>query len=70
MRDWLFKGRALLSHGTLMLYRVEGQRVPATVLFPTPPLADETAMTLSTPAILRLWGRFAHVGGVPERGRP
>lgn len=43
---------------------------PATVLLPTPPLADETAMTFSTPVIFRLWGRFAQVGGVPDRGRP
>ena len=32
----------------------EYDHAPATVLLPTPPLADETAMTLSTPAIFRL----------------
>lgn len=43
---------------------------PATVLLPTPPLADETAMTLSTPAMRRRCGRFGQLGGVPERGKP
>lgn len=28
--------------------------IPATVLLPTPPFAEDTAMTLSTPVIFRL----------------
>lgn len=45
-------------------------QIPATVLLPTPPLADDTAMTFSTPVILRRTGRLPQVGGVPDRGRP
>ena len=45
----------------------------ATVDFPTPPLADETAITFFTSRILRFSGnprRRGSEGGVPERGRP
>jgi hypothetical protein len=47
----------------------------AIVLFPTPPLALLTAMTLVTFAMGRFSGRplfmrAARFGGVPERGRP
>lgn len=45
-------------------------RFAATVLLPTPPFADETAITLSTPVIFRCTGRLPQVGGVPERGSP
>lgn len=44
--------------------------LPATVLFPTPPFADDTAITLSTPAILRFSGFFGQWGGVPALGKP
>lgn len=46
---------------------------PAIVDFPTPPFADETAMTFFTSLILRFSGsprRRAKDGGVPERGSP
>jgi hypothetical protein len=47
----------------------------AIVLFPTPPFALLTAMTLVTLAIGRFSGRprfirAAKFGGVPDRGRP
>ena len=47
----------------------------AIVLFPTPPFALLTAMTLVTFAMGRFSGRprfmrAARFGGVPERGRP
>lgn len=41
--------------------------------FPTPPLAEDTAMTFFTSRILRFSGRprrRGNGGGVPERGRP
>jgi hypothetical protein len=47
--------------------------IPAMVDFPTPPFAEETAITLLTPRILRFSGRprrRKNGGGVPERGRP
>lgn len=37
--------------------RGETENVPAIVLFPTPPFADETAITLRTSLIRRLSGR-------------
>jgi len=40
------------------------------VLFPTPPLADDTATTASTPAILRRCGGRGQFAGVPDLGRP
>lgn len=46
------------------------ERFAATVLLPTPPFADDTAMTLSTPVIFLLTGFLGQFGGVPERGRP
>lgn len=45
-------------------------KLAATVLFPTPPFAEDTAMTLSTPVILRFCGFFGQCGGVPARGKP
>lgn len=48
--------------------------VPAMVLFPTPPFADETAMTFFTSFMLRFCGSPRCMrgicGGAPERGRP
>lgn len=43
---------------------------PATVLLPTPPLAEETAMTFSTPVIFRCTGFLGQFGGVPDLGSP
>ena len=44
---------------------------PATVLFPTPPFADETAMTFLTSLIARFCGRPRWKRGiVPDFGRP
>ena len=44
--------------------------IPAIVLLPTPPLADDTATTASTPAIRRRCGGRGQLAGVPVRGRP
>lgn len=45
--------------------------LPATVLFPTPPFADDTATTLATSLIFRLSGRPRWNRGMdPVRGRP
>ena len=48
--------------------------LPAIVDFPTPPFADETAITFLTSFILRFSGkplwRRGSCGGVPERGSP
>ena len=42
--------------------------------FPTPPLADETAITFFTPRMLRFSGKPRCIrgicGGAPERGKP
>lgn len=49
------------------------ETTPAIVDFPTPPFADETAMTFFTSLILRFSGRprrRENDGGVPERGSP
>lgn len=46
---------------------------PAIVDFPTPPFAEETAITFFTSLILRFSGsprRRGKGGGVPERGSP
>ena len=48
-----------------------GGDVPATVLLPTPPLAEETAMTLDTALMLRFCGRPRWNRGIePVLGRP
>ena len=48
--------------------------MPAMVLFPTPPLADETAMIFFTSLMLRFCGSPRCMrgicGGAPERGSP
>jgi len=48
--------------------------VPAMVLFPTPPLADETAMIFFTSLMLLFSGSPRCMrgicGGAPERGSP
>jgi hypothetical protein len=48
--------------------------IPAMVLFPTPPFADETAITFFTSLMLLFWGNPRCIrgicGGAPERGRP
>src|SRR5579862_7994654 len=47
---------------------------PERVDFPTPPFADDTAITFPTSFILRRWGKprciRASCGGAPERGKP
>lgn len=48
--------------------------VPAMVDFPTPPFADETAITFRTSLMLRFSGKPRWIlgigGGAPDRGRP
>jgi hypothetical protein len=48
--------------------------VPAIVLFPTPPFAEETAMTFFTSFMLLFCGSPLCIrgicGGAPERGKP
>ena len=48
--------------------------IPERVDFPTPPFADDTAITCPTSFILRRWGKprciRANCGGEPERGKP
>jgi hypothetical protein len=49
----------------------DGGGVPAMVLLPTPPLAEETAMMWETPLMGRFWGRPRWKRGMlPFWGRP
>jgi hypothetical protein len=53
---------------------LELMKIPAMVDFPTPPLADETAIIFFTSLICRFCGRplciRGMVGGAPLRGSP
>ena len=48
--------------------------LPAIVDFPTPPFADDIAITFRTSCMLRFSGkprwRRGRVGGAPDRGKP
>ena len=52
----------------------DSARLAAIVDLPTPPFADDTAMILRTPGMLRFWGRprcmRGSFGGAFERGSP
>lgn len=58
----------------MLLSTGQMSNIPAIVLFPTPPFADETAITFFTSFMLRLCGSPRCMrgiwGGAPERGSP
>jgi hypothetical protein len=67
--------RDLLENVQIMLLKdFDCGKVPAMVDFPTPPLADDTAITFRTSRILRFSGNPLCIrgscGGAPLRGSP